>query len=412
MRFVAAVVFGGFALACGGTGVEDEQLRGLVVDPKPAAPIDVNSAVKDPSELARALASPHAAVLAALGPHAVLIETRTVVEEGGKATSDLADKAELEIGDAGAFHGVYTNSADYGREATFVGGKLYLRPRYQKWHGRAPESPDEPTQIRESYFAAIAATWDLVAPGAEITDRGTSTVAGRPGRKVAIHLAPTVREIPRETLSQRRWRETRSITALDGEITLDADKGVPLAAKLTATVTFSRDGRRFAMKLGLDAAVTRLGAQPITAPADTEVVATPTRRGEADERDYLLNGLAPPIKKNKDGTAKQPGVDPAKQPDDAAKKPDGKDLKKADGKSDSKSAPDPKRSESKKSDGTSDKKSDAKSDSRSDKKSEKKSDAKSDGKTDTKSEPKKSDGKQDPKSEPKPASAPTSEPKP
>jgi hypothetical protein len=311
MRLAATLAALVLAGACGGDkGVEDEALGGLVVNPKAATPIDIESAVKDPAELTRALANPHRAVIAALGPHTLTIETRTVVEENGKLVSELSDRAELEVGDNQTFHGVYTNNADYGREAIFIasaggGGKLYLRPRYQKWHGRAPESPDEPAQIRDGYFAAIAATWDLVAPGAELTERGTTTVAGRAGRKVAVKLSPTVREMPRETLSQRHWRETRSITALDGD-TLDADKGVPLAAKLTATVSFSREGRRFAMKLGLDASVTKIGSVSIAAPAEGEVVATPTRRGEVDERDYLLHGIAPPIKKNKDGTAAKP----------------------------------------------------------------------------------------------------------
>ena len=44
----------------------------------------------------------------------------------------------------------------------------------------------------------------------------------------------------------------------------------------------------------------------ITAPAEAEVVATPERKREVDERDYLLQGIAPPIRKNADGTAATP----------------------------------------------------------------------------------------------------------
>ena len=85
---------------------------------------------------------------------------------------------------------------------------------------------------------------------------------------------------------------------------IDADKGVPLAAKLTAAVAFSREGRRFTMKVALEAAITKIAASEIAAPAEAEVIASPTRRGEVDERDYLLNGIAPPIRKNADGTAR------------------------------------------------------------------------------------------------------------
>lgn len=287
-------------------GVPDDQLGGLVVAAKAPAPIDVDQAVKDPVELSRALALPDTAVVAALGPHAVAVDTRSVVEEGGKPVNELSDHAALELGADGTFHGLYTNSDDYGREAIFVGGKLYLRPRYQRWNGRAPEATDEPAQIRDSYFAAVAATWDLVAPGAELTDQGPVTVAGRAGRKIAVKLTPTAHENPREPLAQRRWRETRAITALDGEIVVDADKGVPLSAKLTAAVTFTRDARHFTMKIGLDASITKLGITEIAAPPEGEIVAAPSRKGEVDERDFLLHGIAPPIRKTVDGTARDP----------------------------------------------------------------------------------------------------------
>lgn len=309
------VLLGLLFAACGrDQGVADEQLKGLVLETRAASPPDVEQAVKDPVELSRAMAASHAAVLAALGPHSLSIETHTIVEEGGKPVNDLSDKTLLEIGkgsgrgpDDASFHGLYENSADYGREAIFVGGKLYLRPRYQKWHGRSPETLDEAAQLRDSYFAPIAATWDLVGPGAELTDKGAVQIAGRPGRKIAVKLAPSPRENPRETLPQRTWRETRTIAALDGEVVIDAEKAVPLAIDLTGAIAFSRDGRRFTMKVAIKGEITKLGAVEIVAPPEGEVIATPTRRGEVDERDYLLNGIAPPIRKNADGTARGVG---------------------------------------------------------------------------------------------------------
>lgn len=305
-------------VACGrDKGVPDDRLGGLVVEPRPPAAIDIDQAVKDPAELSRALALPYTTVVAALGPHAVTVDTRTVVEEGDKAVEDLSDRAVLELGANGAFHGLYTNSADYGREAVFdpQSGRLYLRPRYQKWNGRAPEHADEPTQVRDGYAAGIAATWELVAPGAELTDKGPTQVAGRAGRKIAVKLAPAPRDNPRESVSQRRWRESRKVMALDGEITLDADKGVPLAAKLTGAIRFTRDdGRQFTMKLGLEAAVTKLGVTEIAAPPEGEVIAAPSRRPEVDERDFLLHGIAPPIHKNADGTAREPKTGGQKKP--------------------------------------------------------------------------------------------------
>jgi hypothetical protein len=297
------------AAACSRSqGVSDQDLPGLVVEAKkPEPPADVARAARDPAELGRALARPYRVMLAALGPHSVAVNTAITVEEGGKQISDLSDHAQIDNGDGGAYRAVYTNSADYGRETTFVGGMLYLRPRYQRWHARAPEAPDEPAALRDGYFDAVAATWDLLAPGAELTDRGPLEVAGRAGRKIEITRASEPRRPPAEPIAQRRWREARSVDAVAGEIVLDAERGIPLAVKLTGAVGFTRDGRRFAMKVSLDSTISGLGtAAAITPPPAGEVVATPERLREVDDRDYLLQGIAPPLRRNADGTAIPP----------------------------------------------------------------------------------------------------------
>ena len=290
------------AMACGrDSGVSDEQLGNLVAEPKREnRPIDVARAATEPAELGRALTLRYDQVLAAAGAHAITIKTQTIVDEAGKPVSELTDEATIENGDAGTFRGVYTNSADYGREAIFSGGKLYLKPRYQRWHGRAPESASEPADVRESFYGAIAATWDLVGYAAELTDRGVVQHAGKSGRKIEVKLAPSPGKAPRETLAQRKWREGRSVEALSGHVVVDADSGVPLAIELAANIAFSRDGRSFVMKTKLSSALTP-GAKPIAAPPETEVVATPGRLREVDDRDKLLEGIAPPLRKKEDG---------------------------------------------------------------------------------------------------------------
>ncbi|HEY0189596.1 MAG TPA: hypothetical protein VGC42_00645 [Kofleriaceae bacterium] len=300
--------------ACGRSqGVDDRDLPGLVIEAKKTeAAIDVGAAAKDPAELGRALARPYRATVAALGPHGLAINSTTTVDEAGKTVSDLSDHAQIDLGAGGAYHAVYTNSADYGREAIYIPaasapGMLYLRPRYQRWHARAPEAADEPLALRDQYADAIAATWDLLAPGAELSDAGPVTIAGRAGRKIAVKRAPTPAAPPAEPLAQRKWREGRSIDAVSGEIVLDADKGVPLAVTLTGIVGFSRDGRRFVMKLSVDSTISGIGAPAaIAAPADSEVIATPERLREVDDRDFLLQGIAPPLRRNPDGTAVAP----------------------------------------------------------------------------------------------------------
>src|SRR5262245_36957879 len=190
----------------------DRDLPGLVVEARRSeAPIDVERATGDPEELGRALARPYRATLAALGPHTVAVSTVTTVTEAGQPISELSDRAQIDNGDAGAYHAIYTNSADYGRETTFVNGRLYLRPRYQRWHVRGPEAPDEPDALRDQYFDAIAATWDLLAPGADVADRGAIQISGRRGRKIEVKRAAEPGQPPAEPIAQRKWRENRSI---------------------------------------------------------------------------------------------------------------------------------------------------------------------------------------------------------
>jgi hypothetical protein len=312
--------------ACGRSqGVPDQELPGLVVEARQAdAPIHVDRAAKDPEELGRALMRPYRVTLAALGPHAVAINSAITVEEAGKPVSELSDHAQLDHGDDGSYHAIYTNAADYGRETTFVDGKLYLRPRYQRWHARGPESPDEPAALRDQYADAVAATWDLLAPGAELADRGPITVAGRPGRKIEIKRSAEPSKPPAEPVTQRKWREGRSVDAVSGEVVLDTGKGVPLAVKLTGSIGFSRDGRRFVMKVSVDSVISGLGrAAVIAVPAEADVVTTPERVREVDDRDYLLQGIAPPLRRNPDGTAVPPApILPPRASDDGARPPE------------------------------------------------------------------------------------------
>ncbi|HEY1812938.1 MAG TPA: hypothetical protein VGG74_11365 [Kofleriaceae bacterium] len=303
MRAVAAAVF---VIACGRSqGVPDRDLGGLVNSPPKPGKVDLDAAAKEPAALGAALALPEHLIDAALGPHKTTIAMATHVTENGKAVTDLDDTTTIELGGSGAFHAAYANSADYGREVTYLpargsaAAELFLRPRYQRWHGRAPEAPDEAEQILDSFAEPVFATWDLVAPGAELTDRGAVQVAGRSGRKIEIKPASSPRKPAAEPLPQRAWRETRTIDGLSGEIVLDAETGVPLSVKLSGTIGFTRDNRKFAMQVSVQSDVSGIGTiAAVAAPDSDDVVATPERLREVDDRDFLLQGIAPPLRKS------------------------------------------------------------------------------------------------------------------
>lgn len=292
-----AAVLGG--LGCGrAQGVDDKELGNLVIAPaEQTAPIQTARAAAEPAEMSRALVQPLTAVVSALGPHRTEMTQTTRVEEAGKVVSEMTESTTIELGDKGAYHGSYGNTADYGREVIFDGASLFLRPRYQRWHQRAPESPTEAVEQRDKFYAPIAATWELLAPAIELVDKGNADVAGRAGRKIEIHKAPKAAPNPPEKLVQRKWREARVIEDVSGEVILDAAKAVPLSVKLAGTISFMRDGRRFQMKVTLTSSVTSTAAAAIPAPDKAEVVATPERLREVDDRDMLLQGIAPPTRK-------------------------------------------------------------------------------------------------------------------
>lgn len=306
----AAIVLLGLALgACSGDGgIKDEELEGLVVSPpSERPPVELGKASADGVELGRALTTPHHEVAGKLGAHVVKVTTRIEVKEGDKVVESLSDETVLEYAADGQYHARYDNSADYGREVLWQSGALYLRPRYARWHRRPPTTDAEPQTIRDQMYAVAGEYFDLVAHAAEVTDKGAATVAGRDGRRVEIKLSPSPVKAPAETLTQRKWRETVTVQELAGEAVLDAEAALPLSARFTGKLAFSRDGRSFTMTLEVGHDVSAIGqAVALVTPPPEEVVETPERLREVDERDQLLEGIAPSSKK----AGPQPAVVP------------------------------------------------------------------------------------------------------
>jgi hypothetical protein len=82
--------------------------------------------------------------------------------------------------------------------------------------------------------------------------------------------------------------------------------------KLAGAVGYTRDGVRRTMKLSVDAAITGIGTPvAIAAPDRAEVVATPERMREVDDRDFLLRNIAPPLRRKTDGAGGADGADGA-----------------------------------------------------------------------------------------------------
>ena len=289
------------ALALGATGAcgtdggtRDRDLGGLVNARRPAAAPDPARAVRDPDELARALAQPWSVAGKGLGPYRLTVKSVVDVHSGAEALEHLDDTMVLDVASADEFHGAYDNSAGYGREVIYTGGLLYQRPRYARWHQRPPETDDEAAQIRDQLAATLGDYYALVARGVELSAKAPVQEAGRAATPVALALAPRPRPAPPAAVAQRAWREDATISAVAGEVVLDQETGLALRGTLSGTIAFVREGKPMTMTIQVEQAIA-FGPQTIAPPPEDVTVATPTRLREVDDRNMLLRGLAPPV---------------------------------------------------------------------------------------------------------------------
>jgi hypothetical protein len=258
---------------------------------------DLARATADPEELVRAILLPHRSTARRLGAHRFRGEHRLRVSEHGKEIESLDETTAVELAANGDLHALYTNTRSYGRELYAVGGTIWVRPRWGKFHMRPPASPDEAARVADEIYGTLAADLELVGFSLKVTDGGAAEVAGRAAKKLRLALGPP-RKKPAEADATRKWRDAVTVQALDGELALDAETGTLLDGRLATRVTFQREGRALEMLLESKHAVSDVGASiSVAAPPEAESVTTPTRSHEFEERQQLLEGIAPPAPK-------------------------------------------------------------------------------------------------------------------
>lgn len=260
-------------------------------------PVDVARAASDPDELRRAVTARHRDTAARLGAHRARGTASLRVTQGGREVEGWDEETLVEKDAQGAVRALYTNSRDYGREAIASGGRLWIRPKYGKFHRRPVASPDEPLRLADETYGTLGAHFDLVAHAVVASDGGATEVDGRPARRVTLLLgAPRPRVA--ETLPQRAWRDRVVVKAVAGEVTLDAATGTVLDGRLLARVAFVREGRTYELELEATHRVGEIGGPVAVAiPADAESVDTPGRSRDFDDREELLEGIAPPARR-------------------------------------------------------------------------------------------------------------------
>ena len=303
-RAIPVVLFLGLNVVPAGCGRSDEgrpdhELGGLVQAPstEPAA-VDPARAAEDPAELVRAVSMPHTQVTALVGPHAVTGRSRLEVRDGATVVEELDDEIEIRVDADGDFFARMHNSKEYGREVYLVDGALYLRPRYGKFHRRAPNDEAEPGRLRSEIFGGVAAQLELLAPSLTVSDGGATEVAGRAARKLVLGHGEA-KAARGDEPAHRAWRASAVVKEISGEVVLDAETGAPLRAVVSGVVSFQKDGRSLEMRLESSHELSSFGkVAAVAAPEPAQVLSGIEQRHELEERESLLRGIAPPSRRS------------------------------------------------------------------------------------------------------------------
>ena len=316
------------ALACTNAagGQPDEALGGLVVeshqppvsmnhglraishvgsrDVSITGPIDVSLASDDPEELLRATRISHQRAGEILGSHRVRSTSKVEVRDRAQVLDSLSVETSIAYRDREAYRAVLENSADYGRQVVYFGGFLYLAPRYGKFHRRRPERADEPAVLRNEFFAEVAAHFELLVHGIAVRSTGEVEYSGRRAVAVKIAAAAGSRPVQPQPYPRRAWRESVRVLAAGGEFLIDTETGLVLQARLLGRVSASRNERELTVHVAAEHAIIDIGESiEIAAPPADRWVNTPLRSRELDEREILLRGIAPPVRRQSGGSS-------------------------------------------------------------------------------------------------------------
>lgn len=280
-------------------GRPDSELGNLVISPIAEAPkIDIKEASQDGQLLLQAVRLPHSWVSDTIGAHVVTTTSSVVVREGGEIQEELHNTLRIEIDGEGRYLATDDNSKEYGRHAIYDGDRLYLRPRFGRYHSRLPNDDLEAIAIRSEMFAVAGDYLEILGSRLEVSARDGKSRDGRAVQEIALKLSPEVNEDQIESLPQRQWRNSLEVKSISGLVALDRDSGTPLHVQFEGVVGFERDKRQFEMSVSVDQSIGEIGhTRQVSAPEKEMTMVIPPRRHELEERDSLLKSIAPPARR-------------------------------------------------------------------------------------------------------------------
>jgi hypothetical protein len=183
--------------------------------------------------------------------------------------------------------------AETGKEITFVGGATWARGRYAPFRERPTDRGQDARRFRDESFRLAGDLSALFGPALAVEPRGDASALGRPARRFALSLAKgglRAQGQPDEAAPERAggpggphppgsnasdpdtrrrvdFLEGRAPLALQGEMLLDAESGVPLQVRMKGAFG-EKDDPRLRADVELEARITGWGSMvgPVVPP--------------------------------------------------------------------------------------------------------------------------------------------------
>jgi len=269
----------------------------------------------DVGAVLESLAQDHAAARTAIGPHQLRVHVEVALAPQGEPVTPeaqvgkprpVADAVRDDIavvwgsapGSSPKFSLAQHNDHDHGRDVVVADERMYTRHEHRGWYVQ-PLQADVWELWLDDAQRSVSDVLALAAPRLQVEaiPRAGEGLAGGDAFALKLGLASTADPSRASTQGLREWRKDAEITAIAGDVVVDAKSGLWLSADVRVSYSLpGPDGR----PLHGDAKVTG-SVTPLTTDTATIEVPQPELQGVSPllertryevERARLLDGLA------------------------------------------------------------------------------------------------------------------------
>jgi hypothetical protein len=299
-------------------GCGDEDESDAAQAPAASAPAGVDRedrssglASADIGAVLEMLAQDHAAARAGIGPHELKVHVEVALAPQGQPATPEAEvgkprptadavRDDIQVvwgstpGSPPKFSLAQHNDHDHGRDVVVADERMYTRHEHRGWYVQ-PLQADVWELWLDDAQRSVSDVLTLAAPRlhVESTKREGEGLAGGDAFALKLALADTHDASRASTKGLREWRKDAEITAIAGDVVVDARTGLWLSADVSVSYSMpGPDGRPLHGDAKVSGSVTPLTPDTATIEVPREVSPLLERTRYEVERARLLDGLA------------------------------------------------------------------------------------------------------------------------